>query len=309
MEICYRWKYFATPKSLQPLSIGDNSRQALNSPFDGSHKQSLILISHLDSCYAPPHGTFRARLAHGMLSVEQVRRVVERIEGYVENIRDNVPFQAGRTIELVVRFARNTFVHVNLLLFNRVYDDDGAELLGVDSDIKHCWVYITSLLSGFKNTLGSYLLGGNSLISVDSSYRLTMQKNCNLVLQSPKGIITWSSGTQGKDSGCCLTLLVDGKLVIVGSRGEMLWLISCDHSFLLLYQKQKAANYQAILLTGPGKVLLRHLELETLTAQIGQALGLTAIRAKLRGVDLDAIIVGKPLVKTSLSFISWFHEP
>ncbi|EFJ25603.1 hypothetical protein SELMODRAFT_413777 [Selaginella moellendorffii] len=274
-------------------------------PWNFSHfhlvtiQAALILTSQLDLCYAPPDGIFRIRALHNMLTVEQVRAVVERIQGYVRNIRDNVRFGAGRTMELVVIFDRNTFVNVYLFVYSRVFDetpgictmrptiqdvrgqnlrqnildmcdrileelwdierwygyvdivlqhiglhyeldlpksnrllffnfssvntsDDHKDekLGGYNSDIRHCWVYTTSLVSGSRNILGSYLLGGNSLISSDSSYRLTMQKNCNLVLQSPRGIITWSSGTQGKDSNCYLILLANGKLVILGSRGE-----------------------------------------------------------------------------------------
>ncbi|KAK1298289.1 hypothetical protein QJS10_CPB14g01187 [Acorus calamus] len=54
------------------------------------------------------------------------------------------------------------------------------------------------------------------------NYRLTMQRDCNLVLYDG-GRAVWASGTNGKGSGCYLRMQYDANLVVYNYDGKSLW--------------------------------------------------------------------------------------
>jgi hypothetical protein len=67
---------------------------------------------------------------------------------------------------------------------------------------------------------GQTLTAGNSLVSPQGAYRLTMQTDGNLVEYGPSGA-TWSSNTAGSGSNNRLTMQSDGNLVMYTGSGAV----------------------------------------------------------------------------------------
>ncbi|KAK9144330.1 hypothetical protein Sjap_004233 [Stephania japonica] len=91
-----------------------------------------------------------------------------------------------------------------------------------------------------KNTIcnGESLNTGEYL--ENQPYMLVMQGDCNLVLYKDYGYTAiWSTGTQGKGKTCKAALLNNGKLVVVGDSGTVLWdsgKTSCPNPYRLVMQ-------------------------------------------------------------------------
>jgi len=102
---------------------------------------------------------------------------------------------------------------------------------------------------------GEKLLAGESKISPNRQYRLTVQTDGNLVLYNADGVAQWYTNTYGTGSGNYLTLQPDGNLVLYNANGTPLWNTQSYGSTANILIVQNDGN---VVLYGPGNKVFWH---------------------------------------------------
>jgi len=70
-----------------------------------------------------------------------------------------------------------------------------------------------------------------SIYSRDGKYKLTMNDNCNLIFKKVKGKVLWTTGLNGKFTGCKAVLMGDSNFEIISDRKTILWSTNTSKKF------------------------------------------------------------------------------
>lgn len=114
------------------------------------------------------------------------------------------------------------------------------------------------------DAFGNHLLSGDTLKAgeniSDSNYSLKMQSDCNLVLYqlNPEKTV-WYTQTNGKGSGCVLTLGTDGNLFIRNETQSIVWETGTNKTvgnYVLLLQRDRNLAIYSVALWSSGTAIV-----------------------------------------------------